>query len=240
MSETTNLNLPYLAAAQAQKHVTVNEALARLDAAVQLSVESRTLGTPPLVVVEGESYLVPHGAVNEWEEAEGQVTSYLNGSWQFFEPLVGWQIWVEDEVTRLTFDGSKWVENVMAMSVSNAAMRAEVIETDFVLAGGGDTELTGYVIPANTSVLAVTGRVLSSVTGDLTDWSLGIEGAETRYGSGLGLGQGAWLRGITGHPVTYYNATQLKLTANGGDFSGGTVRLAIHVIQFDLPDGDSL
>ena len=39
---TPRLSLPYLAAAQAQKHVTLNEGLARLDGLVQTSVESRT------------------------------------------------------------------------------------------------------------------------------------------------------------------------------------------------------
>ena len=34
MSDSLNLNLPYVEAAQAQKHVTVNEALSRLDALV--------------------------------------------------------------------------------------------------------------------------------------------------------------------------------------------------------------
>ncbi len=237
MSETTKLKLPFIAPAQAQKHVTVNEALARLDVAVQMNVESRTLGTPPLVVIEGESYLVPFGAVNAWDGQDGQIASYLNGGWQFFEPLGGWQLWIEDEATRLTFDGVNWVENLLAMSGSKAAMRAEIVETDLVLSGGGSVELSGFLIPANTSVLAITGRVLSAFTGGLSDWSLGVEGAETRYGSGIGLGQGSWLRGITGHPITYYSPTQLKLSANGGDFGGGTVRLAVHLLQFDLPGG---
>ncbi len=47
-SETTaNLALPYLAAAQAQKHVTHNEALRALDAQVHLRLESLTALTPP-------------------------------------------------------------------------------------------------------------------------------------------------------------------------------------------------
>ena len=44
---TTHLGLPYLLAAQAQKHVTHNEALRLLDAMVQLSVLDRTRTTPP-------------------------------------------------------------------------------------------------------------------------------------------------------------------------------------------------
>jgi hypothetical protein len=42
MSNTSNLVLPYLAVGQAQKHVTVDESLRRLDALVQLSVVSAT------------------------------------------------------------------------------------------------------------------------------------------------------------------------------------------------------
>ena len=38
MSETSQLKLPLLQTAQAQKHVTVNEALALLDQLVQMSV----------------------------------------------------------------------------------------------------------------------------------------------------------------------------------------------------------
>ena len=44
---TTLLNLPYIAAAQAQKHVTHNDALNVLDALVQLSVLSDTVSSPP-------------------------------------------------------------------------------------------------------------------------------------------------------------------------------------------------
>lgn len=44
---TTHLGLPYLLAAQAQKHVTHNEALRLLDAMVLLSVLDRTRTAPP-------------------------------------------------------------------------------------------------------------------------------------------------------------------------------------------------
>ena len=48
MSDTsTHLLLPYLLAAQAQKHITVNEALRLLDGLVQLAVLDRHLTVPP-------------------------------------------------------------------------------------------------------------------------------------------------------------------------------------------------
>jgi hypothetical protein len=46
MANTTSLMLPLMAAAQAQKHVTYNEAILRLDAMVQLSVKDRTPDQP--------------------------------------------------------------------------------------------------------------------------------------------------------------------------------------------------
>ncbi len=46
MSETYQFKLALLEAAQAQKHVTVNEAFARLDALAQLRVQSRSADVP--------------------------------------------------------------------------------------------------------------------------------------------------------------------------------------------------
>ena len=53
MTSTTLLGLPLVQAAQAQKHVTVNEALARLDGLVLLTLQSQSVATPPFVATEG-------------------------------------------------------------------------------------------------------------------------------------------------------------------------------------------
>ena len=47
MSDTPRLGLPLLAAGQAQKHVTHNDALMRLDALAHLAVASRAQTVPP-------------------------------------------------------------------------------------------------------------------------------------------------------------------------------------------------
>ena len=55
MSEdfTARLGLPYLAAGQMQKHVTLNAALSRLDALVQTAVISRSVSNQPATPADG-------------------------------------------------------------------------------------------------------------------------------------------------------------------------------------------
>lgn len=234
MAETATLKLPLVAAAQAQKHVTVNEALARIDAALQLSVVSRTATIPPVTVEDGSAYLVPLGGANDWSGQDGAIAFALNGGWDFLQPLPGWRIYVSDEATHLSFDGMEWQDNVLSTSPSGAAMRAETIEFDHSLSAGPDS-LTGFVIPKACVVMAVTGRVTGEISGSLSDWSLGVDVSADRYGAGLGTDVGSYVEGLTGQPQAYYANTQLKLTANGGDFTAGSVRLAVHVLRFELP-----
>ena len=66
MIDTPNLNLPYLLAAQSQKHVTHNEALRALDSLVQLSVLDRDLAAPPSAPAEGDRYIGAAGSRGAW------------------------------------------------------------------------------------------------------------------------------------------------------------------------------
>ena len=59
---TTHLALPYIMAAQAQKHVTHNEALRLLDAMLQLAVLDRDLTAPPANPADGDRHIVASGA----------------------------------------------------------------------------------------------------------------------------------------------------------------------------------
>lgn len=59
---SARLGLPYLAAGQLQKHVTLNEALTRLDALTQTAVVSRTTAAQPASPADGVLYILPSGA----------------------------------------------------------------------------------------------------------------------------------------------------------------------------------
>ncbi len=234
MSTTANLGLPLLQAAQAQKHVTVNDALIRLDGTVQLVLLSVDLTAPPAAVAEGACYGVAAGGVNEWAGHDGEIAIRANGGWVFVPPQRGWAAYVADRSTRALHDGSGWVFGALALSPNAAATRHEVIEIDHVLSAGA-TDTLPAALPAGTVVLGVTGRVTTAISGTLTSWRIGVPGSDNRYGSGLGLAQGSFLRGLTSSPLAYYSNTDLLLTGEGGDFAAGGLRLAVHLWRLDIP-----
>ena len=77
---TTHLLLPYILAAQAQKHVIVNEALRLLDGLVQLAVLDRHLTTPPASPADGDRYIVALGAVGAWSGWDLNIAYWVDGA----------------------------------------------------------------------------------------------------------------------------------------------------------------
>lgn len=109
MSQTSPLlSLPYIQPAQAQKHVTHNEALRMLDALVQLSVESRALTEPPATPADGARFIVASGATGDWAGQDHAVALNAGGGWLFLTPNVGWRAWVEDEGTEVIWQAGSW------------------------------------------------------------------------------------------------------------------------------------
>jgi len=235
MSRTAQLALPLVLPAQAQKHVTVNEALARLDAAAQLRVISFEATTPPSSAVDGAGYIVPAGASGAWKDKAGLIAIWCNGGWIFLAPKMGWRAWDEATGASRTFDGVGWVANAVAISAGGAATSWRVVEFDHSIVSGG-TNLTVVTIPAMAQVLGVTGRVITAIAGaGLTGWRIGVAGSNDRYGSGLGTAANSYLLGMSGTPVTYYAPTSLLVSAEGGSFSSGIVRLAVHLVELVPP-----
>src|ERR687891_2371988 len=96
MAETTHLLLPYLLASQAQKHVTVNEALRLLDGLVHLAVIDRHLTAPPASPADGDRCVVASAATGDWAGWDGRVAYWVDGAWMRLVPRPGWPARVED------------------------------------------------------------------------------------------------------------------------------------------------
>lgn len=98
MTNTSNLQLPYLAVGQAQKHVTLNQSLRRLDAILQLSGVSATTTAQPGSPVDGSVYVVPPGKSGaDWAAfANWALGYYRDGAWEQVTPREGWIAYVRD------------------------------------------------------------------------------------------------------------------------------------------------
>lgn len=236
MSDSFHLGLPFVEAAQAQKHVTVNEALRRLDALLHLSVASRTRAAPPEEAEEGARYIVAAAAEDAWAGHEGKVAALIDGAWTFFAPKAGWRAFDEEAGVLLLHDGADWTLPAGGGGVAGASAAATaltLVEGEHDVGTGASSE-TSFLIPDRAIVLGVTGVVIEAITG-ASAWSLGVAADPTRYGSSIGAMADATVTGVSGTPVAYYGATPLRVTAEGDDFTGGRVRLAIHCLELTGP-----
>ena len=102
------LSLPFILPAQAQKHVTHNEALRLLDVMVQLAVLNRNLSAAPALPAIGDRHIVAAGAVGSWAGQVGNIALYTSTGWQFFVPLQGWQAHVLAEGVTVVYVGAAW------------------------------------------------------------------------------------------------------------------------------------
>ena len=110
MTDTTpRLALPLLAAAQAQKHVTHNEALVALDRLVHLTALDRR-NAPPASPGEGDAHLVGDTPTGAFAGHANHVATFGGGGWRFDAPASGWILWLAGEAAALVFDGAAWAD----------------------------------------------------------------------------------------------------------------------------------
>ncbi|MBP7240873.1 DUF2793 domain-containing protein [Amaricoccus sp.] len=93
MYKSPNLSLSFIAPAQAQKHVTVNEAFSELDALVHCAVLAMDATTPPATAVEGDRYHLGATPGGDWSGEAGNIASWRNGGWAFSTPRPGWRVY---------------------------------------------------------------------------------------------------------------------------------------------------
>jgi hypothetical protein len=108
MSDSTpNLDLPYIAAAQAQKHVTHNEAIRMLDALVNLTALS-TRADPPADPVDGDRYIVAADATGTWSGKSNAIAAWQDDAWSFFAPQIGWRCYDVSAAVIVVFGAEGW------------------------------------------------------------------------------------------------------------------------------------
>jgi len=109
MSQTSpRLALPYIQPAQAQKHVTHNEAIQRLDAAVQLVLSGLAVLDPPAGPGVGDVYALGAAPTGDWTGQGGQLAIWQGDGWYFLAPFEGWRAWVLEADQAHVFRQGAW------------------------------------------------------------------------------------------------------------------------------------
>jgi uncharacterized protein DUF2793 len=204
MDQSPNLTLPYIMAAQAQKHVTHNEAIRELDAIVQLAVKDRDLSSSPVSPANGDRYIVAANATGDWFGKESQIAAFQDNAWVFYAPNEGWLGWVADEGILLAFDGTLWSEvsgsggeagnpvsllgvNTTASLPDRLAVKSDgvLLSHDDVTPGSGDmrAKLNKNATGNTASLLFQTGfsgRAEFGLTGD-DDWHVKVSPDGTNW-----------------------------------------------------------
>ncbi len=123
--QSAHLSLPYIQPAQAQKHVTHNEALQILDAVVQLAVVSRTVTVPPADPAPGARYIVAPGALGAWAGHDDALAVFCDGAWIFLTPQPGWRAFVTDQAADVIWHDGAWqisdLNNLPGVGINTSA-----------------------------------------------------------------------------------------------------------------------
>jgi hypothetical protein len=227
MSQTGRLGLPYIITSQAQKEVTHNEALNRLDAFVTpiiIDIVTAPPGSPTM----GDLVIVGTSPSGDFTGHENELAQYLTGGWVFYTPFKWMDAVVESLDSRMTYDGSNWIPFGLIMKDTGEYLRVGHSQEDVTVDSGAFKDST-ITIPNRSILLTVNVRVLTAVTG-ASSFDVGISGETSKFGGSIGIGADSTNIGIIG-PTAFYSDTAVRLTANGSDFTGGVIRTTMQYLQ---------
>jgi hypothetical protein len=231
MTDTSiHLNLPYLAPAQAQKHVTHNEALQILDGIVQMSVADRTLTAPPADPAMGARYIVAAPASADWSGHENEMALWTGSVWSFMAPQVGWRVWVIGESLEVVWHAGMWqsvlavgapLDNVAGVgvnAVSDATNRLAVSSSATLL----NHEATDHQLKINKAATADTSSLLFQ-TGFSGRAEMGLAGSDTFSIKVSGDGAN-WTDALSFNPVSGLASGAAVQAAPNDDTPGRLMR----------------
>jgi hypothetical protein len=229
MTTTSHLGVTLLEQAQAQKEVTVNEALTRIDAILNTGAVSQAVSTPPGSPAAGAIYIIGALPTGSWSGKARQL-AYFDQIWRFVVPNEGMSMWVNDEDLLYSYDGTDWVVpsgsgtgTVTSVSVTTANGVSGSVAT--ATTTPAITLTLGAITPSSvTASGAITGSNLSGTnTGDQTI---------TLTGNVTGSGTGSFATTIANNSVTNAmlagsidlttKVTGILPAANGGTANGFT------------------
>jgi len=115
MADTTpRFALPFILPGQAQKELFHNEALVRIDLALNPAVEGPPAAAPPPDPAVGQCWIVADDATAEWSGRDGLLAMWSEGGWRFVAPSPGTSAWNKAAGVPLLWDGLQWRDGELA------------------------------------------------------------------------------------------------------------------------------
>ncbi len=245
---STNLNLPYIAPSQAQKHVTHNEALRALDALVHISVETASLSIAPSTPVEGSRYIVAATPSGSWAGQQNAIAAWQDGGWQFYAPNAGFIAHLRTNGGFLVFDGAFWLPwatnllqglTLMGINATADSTNRLSVKSDAVLfdhnGSSARVKLNKAASPQTASLLfqnAYSGRAEIGLQGD-DSFRLKVTTDGTNWRDALTADPATGLIKTGG--VDLSTANLVNLLPDSGRFSGNASNNSYLGVSFSAP-----
>ena len=138
--QSDRLKLPLLAAAQAQKEMTHNEALTLADIGIQTVVVSVAPTGVPTTPQLGQCWIVGTAPSGDWAGRAGAIAAWTGGGWRFLTPFEGMMAWSIDDGTVVRRTASDWAVGALtAATLSIAGKQVVGTQRARVLAPSGGT-----------------------------------------------------------------------------------------------------
>lgn len=216
---SARLALPYIQPSQAQKHVTHNEALLRLDALAQLSVVGIDATTPPIAPQDGDTYSIGSSPGGAWTGQAGQLAYWQTAGWLFIAPQEGWRAWSAADATIFVYSNESWVavggplQNIDGLGIgttSDATNRLALISDASLFNHAG----SGHQIKVNKAAATDTASLLFQ-TGFSGRAEMGLTGSDA-FEIKVSADGATWDNAVLLNPatqtITFSTAGTAKLT----------------------------
>lgn len=121
---TSRHALPNLFVGQAQKEITHNEALARIDALLHPAIIDQR-SAPPASLTDaddGSCWLIGTAPTGAWSGKSGQLARWSGGSWRYLVPVDGMSVWHSTDDVRLFYNNGSWIRTGAIVNPSAGAV----------------------------------------------------------------------------------------------------------------------
>lgn len=150
--QTARFAMPLLAAGQAGKELTHNEALTLLDMLVQPEVMATGIDVPPVAPEHGQCWIVGRQPVGAWAGRADHLAGWTSSGWRFVAPREGLAGWCNATGLPVAYRQGVWHEGDVScarvMVDGNAVVSGRGVAIADPVGGAGDE-------PARTAIIAM-------------------------------------------------------------------------------------